>query len=340
MDTSRFSFYISTMAELRQDIVSGDWVLLAPGRAARPRFLDAKKQKRKPSPKAGCPFEDLATVSGKPPLFIHPSVARWKIAVVPNKYPAVISDGAASVPFRAGLYRGRTAVGAHDLVITRDHYAPFADLPPADAVRVFTTFRRFHRTTEAGGSAAYVVSFYNYGPSAGSSIWHPHYQILTLPIVPDHVAHSVRGASDYFRRHGRCVRCDIIKVERRAKVRVIEENSHAIAIAPYASKKPFEVSVMPRRHSSSFRTASPEAVRGVALLARSVARRMRAHLNDPDFNFFVHDAPLARKEHPHHHWHVEMVPRVSIDAGFELSTGIIINIVDPDSAAAMLRGEH
>ncbi len=326
------------MSELRQDIVSGDWVLLAPGRAARPRFLDAKKGKRTASPKKGCPFEDLATVSGKPPRFVYPSAARWKIAVVPNKYPAVTSDGAASVPFRAGLYRGRTAVGTHDLVITRDHHAPFADLSPAGAVRVFATFQRFHREAAREGSAAYIVSFYNYGASAGSSVWHPHYQILTLPVVPDHVAHSVRGASAYFRRHGRCVRCDIIKAERRAKVRVIAENADAIAIVPYASKKPFEVSIMPRRHTSSFHATSPEALRSVALLARAVARRIRTRLHDPDFNFFVHDAPLARKENPHHHWHVEMVPRVSVDAGFELSTGIIINVMDPDRAAAMLRG--
>jgi UDPglucose--hexose-1-phosphate uridylyltransferase len=328
------------MSELRQDIVSGEWVLLAPGRAARPRFLDAKKQKRKPSPKAGCPFENLATVSGKPPLFTYPSGKGWKIAVVPNKYPAVAPDGGRSVLFSRGLYRGRTAVGVHNLVITRDHRLPFADLSPSEAFRVFFTFQRFHRDAAAQGSSAYIVSFYNYGPSAGSSVWHPHYQMLALPVVPDHIVRSLRGASRYFRRHGHCVRCDIITAERRSAVRVIEENEHAIAIAPYASQKPFEVSIMAKRHFPSLRDTSPEALRGIALLARSMARRMRTHLNDPDFNFFVHDAPLAHGEYPYHHWHLEMVPRVSIDAGFELSTGIIINVVDPDSAAAMLRGER
>ncbi len=328
------------MSELRQDLVSGDWILLAPGRATRPRFLDAKRKLRKPLPKRKCPFEDLSTASSEPPLFLSPEGKNWNIAVIRNKYPAVTEDGEHSKPFHHGIYLGRMAIGTHNLLITRDHYAPFAALPVADAVSVFATIREFHRAAAKDACVRYISSFYNYGTLAGSSVWHPHYQMLALPITPDHVEHSLRGASDYFRKHKRCVRCDIIRAERMEKTRVIAENAHAVAIAPYASKKPFEISVLPKHHFSSLRDTSPAALRGVALLTREIAGRFKRYLNDPDFNFYIHDTPFGKHDHRHHHWHVEMVPRMTTDAGFELSTSIIINIVDPDHAAAILRGER
>ncbi len=326
------------MNEFRKDLVSGDWVLFATGRADRPKFLDAKIPPRKRSPKAGCPFEDPMTTNGAAPILLHPAKGAWKIAVVPNRYPALAEHGAHSAAFRHGIYEGRTAVGTHNLLITRDHDTPFTDLSPAAAGAVFATFQELHRAAAQDPCLAYVSSFHNYGPLAGSSVWHPHYQILSLPIIPAHVQHSLRGAEEYFKAHRRCVRCDIIREERTRGVRVIAMNAHAIAVAPYASKKPFEISILPLRHHDSLRDTPGAALRGVAELARVAARKLRQYLRDPDYNFFIHDTPLDRKAYPHHHWHVEMVPRLSIDAGFELSTSIIINVMDPDRAAAMLRG--
>jgi UDPglucose--hexose-1-phosphate uridylyltransferase len=160
-----------------------------------------------------------------------------------------------------------------------------------------------------------------------------------LPIIAPHTVHSLRGARDYFKKYGRCVRCDIIKIERKKKVRIIAENENAIAFVPYASKKPFEITVVSKEHEVSFRSAPPETVKDVAILLQSVMQKVKKYLKDPDLNFFVHDAPLDNKDYSYHHWHVELVPKTSVDAGFELSTGIEINIVDPDVAAAILRGK-
>ena len=258
--------------------------------------------------------------------------------MIPNKYPAISRGAICSVPFRQGIYHARTAVGTHSLLITRDHDRHFVDLGSADAIKVFETLQTLHRMAAKDACAAHVSSFYNYGPGAGASVWHPHYQILSLPIVPPHNVRSLRGANDYFKKFGRCVRCDIIKVEREKKVRVIVENEHAIAIAPYASKRPFEVSVLPKKHWASFRETSPAAVRGIALALQSAMKKIKKNLNDPDLNFFVHDTPLDHKDYRHHHWHIEVVPKTSIEAGFEFSTRIDINVVDPDHAAAILRG--
>jgi len=326
------------MSELRQDLISGDWVLIAPGRAARPKFLDQKKRPRTPSPKGGCPFESLKKSGNWPPIFAYPDEEKWKIVVIPNKYPAVERGEACSVSFRESIYHARTAVGTHNLLITRDHNKHFVDLGKAEAVKVFEVLRSLHRMAAKDDCAAYVSSFYNYGPIAGASIWHPHYQILSLPIIPPHTVHSLRGANEYFKKYGRCVRCDIIDIERKKNVRVIVENEHAIAVAPYASKRPFEVSVLPKGHWPSFRETPPSAVRSIALALQTVMQKMKKNLNDPDLNFFVHDTPLDHRDYRYHHWHIEVIPRTSSDAGFEFSTGIEINIVNPDNATAILRG--
>lgn len=328
------------MSELRQDITSGDWVLLAPARAARPKFLEQKKKPRKPSPKSTCPFEDLRASGNWPPVIVHPDEKHWKAAVIPNKYPAIMRGVVCSVPFREGIYHARTAVGTHNLLITRDHNKHFADLRDAEAAEVFTILQAMHIMAARDKCAVYVSSFYNYGVEAGASIWHPHYQIISLPIIPPHNMRSLRGANEYFKKYGRCVRCDIIKVERRKKLRIVAENEHAIALAPYASRRPFEVSVVPKKHWPSFRETPPAAVRGVALALRSVLREMKKNVDDPDLNFFVHDTPLDHKDYRHHHWHIEVIPKTSFEAGFEFSTRIDINVVDPDQAAAILRGKR
>jgi len=327
------------MSEFRQDISSGDWIILAAARAARPHFLDEKKKPRKPTPKSKCPFEDLARSGNKTPILAYPNEKHWRTVLIPNKYPALSHGAACAVSFRHGIYHAKTGVGSHELVITRDHNKTFADLAPDAAAEVFRMFQARHGMAAKERCNAYASSFFNWGPTAGASIWHPHYQVLILPIVPPHVAHSLRGSEAYFKKHHRCVRCDIIRAEKKEKARVVEENKFAIALTPYASKIPFEIRILPKTHHPHLSKTPFPVIRGTALLLQSVLRRVKKYANDPDFNVFIHDAPVDNDKYPHHHWHVEVTPKISIPAGFELSTGININVVDPDVAAAILRGE-
>jgi len=331
------------MSQLRQDIVSGDWVIIAPGRAARPRFLDEKKPPRKPAPKATCPFEDLEKSGNWPPMLAYPNAKNWKLALVPNKYPALTHGTVCAALVRHGMYRVMAGAGVHDLLITRDHDKNFADLGPRLAARVFFMLQERHRMMAKDPCAAYVSSFFNWGLRAGASIWHPHYQTLTLPIVPPHVTQSVRGAEEYFKENGRCVRCDMVRAEKKEKARVIFEDGYAIALAPFASKGSFEVSILPKQHFSHFGATPPAVVSAVAHILQAVMKSMKKNLNDPDLNFLIHGAPLGALGAKRlalseaHHWHIEVVPKISIPAGFEISTGMFINVVDPDMAAKILR---
>jgi len=329
------------MSELRKDPLSGDWIILSPGRAKRPQLLAPTEKKiiRKPSPIKKCPFEDLLK-SGNGEIFeAWPNKKKWKIAVVPNKYPALAHGETCAVNLHEGFYEAKSGIGTHELLITRDHVKFFADLSPSDAAEVLKVFQsRYHAAND--GCNVYAVAFLNYGPSVGASVWHPHYQLLAIPFVPPHVSRSLRGAEEYFKHNGRCLRCDLLEGDYRGKnrVRIVDENKHAVALTPYASKRPFEVRVIPKKHFARFEETPPAVIGGVAEMVQSVLERLRKYVGDPDLNFFIHDAPFTGK-HPYHHWHAEVLPNMSYLGGLEFSTGIYINTVDPEEAAKTLRGE-
>ncbi len=326
------------MSELRQDPLSHDWIILSPGRAKRPQMLGRSTRKpRKPAPKKTCPFENLRK-SGNGNVFeAWPSAHQWQIAVIPNKYPALVHGGMCAIDIRKGIYEKKTGIGTHELVITRDHMKSFADLDLTTATKVLEIFQNRYRAADDGCNV-YAVAFFNYGPSVGASIWHPHYQLLAIPFVPPHIAHSLRGAREYFKKHHRCPRCEMIREERTYKKRIVAENRSAIAFAPYASKRPFEVNVMPKKHFPKFEETPKAVLRSVAEIMQRILRKLRTRAGDPDLNFFIHSTPFGRNGHRYHHWHAEIVPNLSYLGGLEFGTGIYINVVDPDEAARILRG--
>ena len=324
---------------MRQDLVTGDWILIAPGRANRPLEFFKNKAKRKPTPVFACPFENLDKSGHKTPLLLYGAKNDWSTIVIPNKFPALAPAKKIGVWMKHGPYKKYPAIGRHELIITRDHDNNFLGLSVPRALEVFRAFRdRYLAYIQESRYIAYVSIFHNWGPSAGASIYHPHYQILAVPIVPPDVAHSLRGSREYFEKNGRCVHCDIIKHERRDKIRVIFENDHAIAFTPYVSRTPFEVRVFPKMHSPYFEESSSAVIECLVESLRATLKFFYKRLNDPDYNFFVHTAPiLEKKGYSHYHWHLEIIPKISTPAGFELSTGIDINVVDPAAAAAFLR---
>ena len=324
------------MSELRQDIVSGDWVVIAPARADRPMMLK-KKAPRKPAPRATCPFENLEKSKNWPPIAAYPNREKWRLVVVPNKYPALTHHGEHIKHFRHGVYHAATGVGDCELVITRDHTKDFSMLAPVDAREVFDAFVARHRASAEDPCLTYVTTFLNFGASVGGSLWHPHYQVISLPFVPPHIVHSLAGARRYFEAHGRCARCALVKFERKERTRVIAENDDAIAIAPYASKRAFEVTILSKKHFPSFHETPVRVVHAAADLVRSVMGKIKKKVNDPDLNFFIHDTPLNGKRYPYHHWHIELTPNLSLLGGLEFSTGVYVNSVDPDRAAKILR---
>ncbi|MBI5220856.1 MAG: DUF4921 family protein [Candidatus Liptonbacteria bacterium] len=332
------------MSEFRQDSISGEWVIIAPARAKRPHQGKSSRRKRKPAPRATCPFEDLEKTGNWPPIDQVPANGPWRAVLLPNKYPAIRHEQRWVEEISEGPYTKFAGVGHHDLVITRDHNKNFAHISLDQAVEVLGLIQKRYRALGADPSMCFATAFANWGESVGASIYHPHYQILTVPIVPPHIRGSLNGSHSYFQDHSRCGHCVLITYERKQKVRVAGENDGAIALAPYASRRFYEIKIFPKRHESSFELSPQKSVRAVAQLLQNVLRRMEVKLNDPDYNFYIHSTPLKEKEHyAHYHWHVEIIPslpELGVPAGFELGTGLYVNATAPERAAETIRGRR
>lgn len=328
------------MSEFRQDPVSGDWIIVAPERARRPKDFLPKRKKRVPTPKSRCPFEDLQKSGNWPPLIIQLGKGGrdWRVAIIPNKYPALTHKQACATVLRHGPYELLGGIGNHDVLITRNHEKNIAHLTPEEALCAFEVLQKRYEVLAADKCLVYALTFMNWGESAGASLYHPHFQVLSLPIVPPDVQHSLDGSRNYFRKNRRCVHCDMIKYELKSGKRVIMKNKYALAVAPFVSRKPFEVRIYPRLHRPYFEKMPRAELKAAVVLLQKTLLKIEKHLNDPDLNFFIHTAPLKRqKNYEHYHWHIEIFPKINVEAGFELGTGVEINVVDPDKAAAMLK---
>jgi len=323
-------------SELRRDPVSGDWVLIAPRRNRRPHQFHAS-HRRVRAPVAGCPFERVP--ASHEAVAVYDGLKGWELVVVKNKFPALTEDSVCPSPRSAGFSERMAGTGHHYLIVTRDHDRGFADLSRREAFHVFQAFQDSYRLLAKDPCMTYVSMFHNWGPGAGATVYHPHHQVIALPVVPLHVEHSVGRSARYGRGTGRCIHCELLKRERASGERVVARTAGAIAVTPFASRKPFEVRVFPLRHAASLDEMTDRDLASVAAMLQDVLRRIRRALRDPDFNFFIHTAPLAaRPGRRWYHWHVEVVPHLAIPAGFELATHFDINPVPPEIAARLLRG--
>lgn len=327
------------MSELRRDLVSGDWVVIATGRAKRPHDFLSTRRVREFQPIGSCPFEELhpeAVFSGA----THGEVIgkNWSVQVIPNKYPA-FDKGACAVFTAHGPYQWTDGTGFHEVVITRSHTRSLAELTNGEVEAVIAAYQTRYRVFQRDECVQYVSIFHNHGPLAGATITHPHSQMIALPVIPPDVGRSLDGSKRYFAEHRACVHCAMLAYEHEAGERIIYENDACAVFAPYASHTAFEVRIFPKHHAARFETADAVTRAGVADALRVALAKLFIGLEDPDYNFFIHTAPTKNPAAlEQYHWHIEIIPKTAIWAGFEIGTGIEISTITPETAAEFLRG--
>ncbi|MBI4132559.1 MAG: DUF4921 family protein [Candidatus Sungbacteria bacterium] len=339
---------MKNISELRQDLVTGDWVVVATSRARRPNEYARERAKEHPQPKSSCPFERLIPsalvvydrkgerfrVTPKDRGYLE---KHWWLQVVPNKYPA-FGQGACQIVRTVGPYRWQDGVGFHEVVITRDHQRSIAAMNLKEAEMVLRAYRHRYLGLKDEGCVEFVSIFHNHGREAGATISHPHSQIIATPVIPPDVKRSLHGSREYFRKYRRCVHCTIIRQERREGWRIVHQNRGFVAFCPFASRQAFELRIFPLRHNPEFETISDAEIELAADALRTALAKLSSTLANPAYNFFIHTAPTADgSQAPHYHWHIEIVPKTAIWAGFEIGTGIEISTISPEAAAAFLR---
>lgn len=332
--------------EFRKDLVSGEWVLISSLRAKRPH---ANGRERLVQTAEECVFEPATMHEQSAPLLLYSNGAAvpwegdwtkpWSTAVIKNKYPA-LQEGACGIPHQVGPYLAQVANGFHELVITRDHERHFAQFTTEETAEVLRAYRDRYLAISKDECGDYVSIFHNHGRGAGASVMHNHSQIISTPIVPPEIVRSVQGSDDYFQQHGRSVHSTMIEWEERENKRIVYQNEGFIAFCPFVSKAGYEVRVFPKRQLPRFESSTDAELLLCADALNVVLRKLFVALDDVDYNFYIHTAPVLRDpliDYDYYHWHIEVVPRIPVAAGFELSTAIYINPFDPDDAAAHLR---
>jgi UDPglucose--hexose-1-phosphate uridylyltransferase len=339
----------NSMPELRHDPIQGRWVIIATERSRRPDDFPYIQ----PVPPGGiCPFCE-GNENKTPPEIAAirngsgPNQPGWKVRVVPNKFPALRIEGGLD---RKGLgaYDQMNGIGAHEVIIeTPDHSLNLADAPVDHIRHVLRTYRERLVDLLQDQRFKYVLIFKNYGSAAGASLSHPHTQLIATPVTPLTLVEELNSAKEHFLEKERCLFCDLIQQELESRKRVVAESEYFVAIAPFASRFPFELFIAPKAHHYSFAETSDDMLSHLAPLLKEVLLRVKKCLKDPPYNFLIHTVPNVKAARKHSlnwatieldfHWHIEFMPRLTQVAGFEWGTGFYINPTAPEQAAQHLR---
>jgi UDPglucose--hexose-1-phosphate uridylyltransferase len=328
------------MTELRQNMATKEWVVIASDRTKRPDdYVEAQTPvipKDQPAHDPTCPFcpgnEELDLEVAR-----TPSADPWQTRVVYNKYPALSTEGKLSRTFN-GVHRLITGVGHHEVVIDHPlHNTTLALMTPQDIKAVLETFYERGWSIRSDSRIEQIIYFKNHGERAGASLKHPHSQIIGLPVVPTDIRHRIEEARRYFDDNGECVFCVMMRDELEKKARLVTQSEHFVAFVLYAAPSPFHTWIVPRQHSVSFLYSQSDQLEDLASILQDVMRRLFIGLQDPAYNLIIRSAPVKEISNDYLHWYVTVVPRVSRTAGFELGSGMFINPSLPEECAAFLR---
>jgi UDPglucose--hexose-1-phosphate uridylyltransferase len=338
------------MPQLRYDPITRQWVIIAPDRGRRP---PAQRTVRRESAPEHCAFcsghDDHLTKIIREIVFCHPDggAREWLLRVVPNRVPALVVEGDLRRTAK-GVYDRISGIGAHEIVIEgRDHRQHPADMSSAMLEKLIGIWCERMDDLMRDIRLRYVQIFKNYGMIGGETVSHPHSQIIATPVIPPRVEQELVSMQAHYLAKERCLVCDVIEQELADGERVVTVNEDFVAICPYASPTPFDLSILPRRHQHDMRDIDARQTRNLALLLKDLFQRLRRGLADPTFTLTLRTAPNPKAESVSAfdarligrfaHWRLDLTPHPPLVGGFEQGTGMWINPTAPEDAAGFLR---
>jgi UDPglucose--hexose-1-phosphate uridylyltransferase len=353
------------VSTLRQDPLTGRWVIIATARQGRPNEFPLLQ--RRGAIEGRCPFCPGHEADTTPEVAVlgRPAGAPangpgWRLRAFPNLYPAVGPvAGPGPVPAAGeapessdGLWPSCAGEGRHEVVVySPDHAASLATLAPADLAALLDVVAARAADFAATPGVRFVAPFCNHGPEAGATLTHPHLQIIGTSRPPLLTVEKSLRLDAWRRERGTCLLCDLAAAERRDGARLVAADAQWTAVTPWASRFPFEVLLVPARHGPS-PLVDADGNAALADLLGRVLRALRRVHGDLSLNVVFHLAPralpaagfaepaldaLGERVAAQWHGHVEILPRLSRLAGFEAGTGYAINAVEPERAARILR---
>ena len=327
------------MSELRYNIINREWVVIATERAKRP--LDFKKPQKeiKPLPvhRDDCPFCPGNEGDRSDETFCLGDCKDWKVRSIYNKFPA-FSPKEKLERVNNGIYHSIKGYGIAEVIIENPrHNAVTALMTDEEVENIIKAYKSRYISIRKQKGIEAVTIFRNHGPGAGTSLEHPHSQLIATPIVPPQIRNRIESAVGFFDSTGKCIFCAMLEEELAAKERLVLESDKFVSFLPYAGAAPFVTWIFPRRHMSAFSDIDDAEIKDLAAILKNTLAKLYFGLNNPDFNYTIRSIPLKEDGTQYFHWYISIVPRISHPAGFELGSGIFINASLPEESAEFLR---
>ena len=328
------------MSELRQDPVGGGWTIIAPERAWRPREIICPPAEA--TDPASCPFcpghEDTT-----PPTILALELegeSDWTVRAFENRFPALRPDAASDRRSSDAPppYKAQPGAGVHEVIVeSRRHDDALAAYTPEHSALVIEAYARRLASLRDEGRFAAAVVFRNDGRSAGATLSHPHSQSIALERVPESLVREIGCFSQAATAGEECVLCGALAADRGGG-RVVFDDGTCVVVSPFAASTPYFMRIAPLRCAPTLADATPQERASFGSALAAAARALRGTLGEVGFNAYLHDEPFsAQRAGLPFHWHADIFPRLGDRAGFEWGSGISLNVVDPDAAAASLR---
>ncbi len=317
------------MNQLRLDPLTGRWVVISTERVNRPSAFIKSKDPVQQDSSRPCPFCPGNEEATPPALETYGPSGSWLVRVVPNLYPAFEGDHPFVVTNRGPVFTQASVGGIHEvLVLSPEHHASWGILPVEQTGIVMAALRDRIEEHSQLHNLRYTQVIVNSGREAGASIEHPHGQLLGMSFVPRELAEE---QSRFSRFVGSCLLCTTIEAEESSDFRIIYSDDQVLVICPFWSATPYEMLIIPRIHHAHIYRSPTEDLTSVGQAIRTSLSRLNSLLGEVAYNIVFHSAPYRVNES--FHWHVHISPKVTTHAGFELGTGVAINIVSPEQAA-------
>jgi UDPglucose--hexose-1-phosphate uridylyltransferase len=327
------------MPELRYNVITREWVVIATERARRPdHFVRKEEKKVLPEYDPKCPFCPGNEAMTPPETYVVPDTKSWRVRVTPNKFAALSYEGERKRTVQ-GIRRTVSGVGIHEVMVeTPAHNKTTALLSDHEVELIVETYLNRFKFASSDPRIEQVTIFKNHGEAAGTSLEHPHSQMIAIPVITSQLRERLSHALEHFDEYGECIFCRVLSQELEEGTRLVLETEYFVAFIQFATLTPFSMLIMPRRHMACFvEMRDAEAADLARILRRSLAKLYHG-LADPDFNYVVRTAPTEYSGVKYYHWYVSIIPRLTKMAGFELGSGMFINVSLPEENASFLRG--
>ncbi len=327
------------MSEFRQNLATKEWVIIAPGRDGRPQDYVTVEEGRPAPPvhRDDCPFCTGNEEKTANELLRLERDGSWLMRVVENKFSALSSEASVERE-QHGLFLKSGSYGHAEVIIESPrHNDMLVTMDRAQVHDLLRLYRQRMAEISMMPNIAIVMLFRNWGPHAGTSLEHPHSQIIASPIIPPHIRDPFQKAALHYDSYGTCVYCDQVREEIRQQERLVFENEHYVVFCPFASRTPYELRIYPKVHNASYFWSPKEEFDDLAEALQLTLQAMQRLLGNQSYNLIVRTSPVGDEDVRYLHWYLVIVPRISTPAGFEMGSGIYINPAAPEECARQLR---